>query len=204
MIVYNSLTLPQRMAHRNGFQALFTDLYQLTMAQAYWQSGRNAQATFSLFFRTPPADRGFFVCAGIDEALDYLETFSFTAEDIDYLRANDLFDGRFLDWLQTVGFTGGARAMGGGDFFFAGEPVLEITAPIIEAQIVETFLINQINLQSLLATKAARGGARGRRKDRARLWGTPDSRYRIGQQAGPNKLHRRLRWHEQRPCGKAV
>ena len=144
------------MAQSNGAPALFTDLYQLTMAQAYWQSGNNAEATFSLFFRTPPPDRGYLVLAGIDEALDYLEAYRFTAEEIEYLRAQGLFDNEFLDWLRTVSFTGAARAMGEGEVFFAGEPVLEITAPIIEAQIVETRLINQVNLESLLATKAAR------------------------------------------------
>ena len=152
------------MADRTSSLSLFTDLYQLTMAQAYWQSGQKAEATFSLFFRNLPPDRGYLVLAGITDALDYLEALSFSAEDIDHLSADGRFDQDFLEWLRDLRFTGKARAMEEGEVFFAGEPVIEVTAPIIEAQIVETYLINQINFQSLLATKAARvvHAARGR------------------------------------------
>ncbi len=136
--------------------ALFADLYMLTMAQAYWQSGTTAQATFSLFVRAYPPGRGYLVAAGLAMVLDYLERFRFTPADLDYLRSLGRFDGRFLDFLAGVRFTGDVRALPEGTIFFANEPVLEVTGPVIEAQLVETFLVNQVNFQSILATKAAR------------------------------------------------
>ena len=136
--------------------ALFTDLYQLTMAQVYWQNGMAGQATFSLYFRTYPPDRAYLVFAGLEDALGYLETLAFADSDIDYLRSEALFDDGFLEFLKGLQFTGRVRAMPEGTVFFANEPVVEVTAPIIEAQIVETYLLNQVNLQSILATKASR------------------------------------------------
>ena len=141
---------------RDFSTGLFTDLYQLTMAQAYWQSGRTARATFSLFFRSYPPDRGYFVFAGLPEVLTYLREFGFDREDVASLRGIDLFDDDFLTYLETVRFTGDVRALPEGTIFFPNEPVIEVSAPIIEAQIVETFLVNQINFLSLLATKASR------------------------------------------------
>jgi nicotinate phosphoribosyltransferase len=144
--------------------ALLTDLYQLTMAQSYFQSGRLSSATFSLFVRAFPAHRGYFVAAGLADALDFLEGFSFDREAIDYLHSTDMFADDFLDYLAALRFTGEVWALPEGRLFFKDEPILEITAPIVEAQIVETFVINQIHLQSLIATKAARcvEAARGR------------------------------------------
>ena len=136
--------------------ALFTDLYELTMAQAYWQSGRTAEATFSLFIRSYPPDRAYWVCAGLQDALSDIEGLGFTEDDIAALRDMGRFDPRFLDYLRGLEFTGSARAMPEGSIFFAGEPVLEVTGPIIEAQLLETILINRINLQTILATKASR------------------------------------------------
>ena len=136
--------------------ALFTDLYQLTMAQAYLQSGTTGSATFSLYFRSYPPDRAYFVLGGVEDALDYLEGLRFTGDDLDYLASLDLFDEGFLGHLAGLRFTGDVRAMREGSIFFAGEPVMEVTAPIIEAQIVETCLLNQVNLQTILATKASR------------------------------------------------
>jgi nicotinate phosphoribosyltransferase len=143
---------------------LFTDFYELTMAQAYWQSNRTASATFSLFFRKYPPDRAYFVFAGLADVLDYLEGFRFSPGDLDYLRSLDRFDRDFLEYLRQVQFTGGVRAMPEGTIFFINEPVVEVTGPVIEAQLVETFLVNQINLQTILATKASRvvHAARGR------------------------------------------
>ncbi len=143
-------------SHREVSGALFTDLYELTMAQAYWQSGQTGTATFSLFFRKYPADRAYFVFAGLADVLDYLESFRFGSEDIDYLRSLNRFDTEFLRYLGQVRFTGSVRAMGEGTVFFVNEPVIEITGPVIEAQLMETFVVNQINLQTILATKAAR------------------------------------------------
>ena len=147
-----------------GHPALFTDLYQLTMAQAYLQSGTTGTATFSLYFRSYQPDRAYFVLGGVEDALDYLEGLRFTGDDLEYLESLDLFDEGFLRHLAGLRFTGSVRAMREGSIFFAGEPVLEVTAPIIEAQIVETCLLNQVNLQTILATKASRvvRAARGR------------------------------------------
>ncbi len=140
----------------NMSRALFTDLYELTMAQAYWQSGVTAPATFSLYFRSYPPDRAYFVLAGIHDALRHIERFRVSADDLEYLRSTAVFDGVFLDYLGGLRFTGEVRAMDEGTIFFAGEPVLEVTAPIIEAQILETYLLNEVNLQTILATKASR------------------------------------------------
>lgn len=152
------------MAQRDFSLALFTAFYELTMAQAYWQNGQTAEATFSLFLRRYPQDRGYFVFAGLQDILDYLEDFHFTDDDIHYLRSLDRFDPDFLSYLRDLRFTGTVRALQEGTIFFANEPVLEVTAPIIEAQILENFLLNRVNLQTMLATKAARAvyAAQGR------------------------------------------
>ena len=134
------------------------------MGQAYWQSGQTAEATFSLFIRSYPEERAYWVFAGLQDALEYIEEFHFTEYDLDALRGLERFDPGFLDYVVDLRFTGSARAMPEGSIFFANEPVLEVTAPIIEAQLLETYLINQINLQTILATKASRvvHAARGR------------------------------------------
>ena len=152
------------MSDRGHSLALFTDLYELTMAQAYWQSGKTAQATFSLFFRNYPPNRSYFVLAGVEEVLEYLEGLSFSKTDIDFLESTGKFDRAFLEHLAQLRFSGGVRAMPEGSIFFAGEPVIEVAAPVIEAQIAETLLLNQITLQSMLATKASRAvyAAQGR------------------------------------------
>jgi nicotinate phosphoribosyltransferase len=153
------------MTHREPGPGLFTDLYELTMAQAYWQSGQTAPATFSLFFRKYPPDRAYFVFAGLADVLDYLEGFRFSPADLDYLRSLGRFDTEFLAFLARLRFTGSVRAMREGGVFFINEPVLEVSAPVIEAQLMETFVVNQVNLQTILATKASRVvyAARGRR-----------------------------------------
>lgn len=145
-------------------QALFTDLYELTMAQAYWQSGQTGPGTFSLFLRKNPPDRAYFVFAGLPDVLDYLESFRFAPSDMAYLRSLNRFDEAFLQFLSQLRFTGNVRAMPEGSIFFINEPVIEVTGPVIEAQLVETFVLNQINLQTILATKASRVvyAARGR------------------------------------------
>ena len=147
-----------------GETALFTDLYELTMAQGYLQQQMSATATFSLFVRPSRVRRPYLVAAGLEDILRYLEDFSVSPDAIDYLRSTDIFDGEFLDYLKTLRFTGSVRAIPEGRLYFYDEPVMEITAPIIEAQVVETLVINQINLQSVIATKAARcfWAARGR------------------------------------------
>lgn len=147
----------------NNF-ALLTDLYELTMAQSYFQSRKCEFATFSLFIRSYPPNRSYFVSAGLEDVLNFLEDYTFEQGAIDYLHSKRIFADEFLDFLKGLRFTGEIWAIPEGRLFFKDEPILEISAPIIEAQIVETFLINQINLQTLIATKASRcvHAARGR------------------------------------------
>ena len=144
------------LAYAQGQLGLFTDLYELTMAQAYFAQDMHQTATFSLTVRSYPPNRGYLVSAGLDDALDYLVRLCFDDDAIRYLRGTGLFSEDFLDYLRSVRFTGSVRAIPEGRLFFAEEPLLEITAPIIEAQLVETYVINQMNLQTSLATKAAR------------------------------------------------
>lgn len=136
--------------------ALLTDLYELTMAQSYFRERRNERATFDLFVRTLPPRRGFLVAAGLDTVLDYLERVRFPDGAAAYLRTLGLFDEPFLEYLRTFRFTGDVRAVPEGELIFPPEPIVEVTGPLIEAQIVETFLLNQINCQTMMATKAAR------------------------------------------------
>ena len=152
------------MALEQPSSALFTDLYQLTMVRAFLRSGKASEAVFSLFIRQYPQDRGYFVFAGLEDALAYLEGFRFTRADIEHLRRSGRFDEGFLEHLAGVSFSGSVQAMREGTVFFTDEPVIEVRAPLIEAQLVETRLINIVNLQTILATKASRvvEAARGR------------------------------------------
>ncbi|MDL1957349.1 MAG: nicotinate phosphoribosyltransferase [Candidatus Desulfofervidus auxilii] len=136
--------------------ALITDFYEFTMAACYYQKKMFAPATFSLFIREYPPNRGYFVSAGLEDVLEFLESFHFDQEDLDYLDSLSFFSKDFLHYLSTLRFTGDVFAIPEGRLFFKDEPILEITAPIIEAQLVETFVMNAINLQVTIATKAAR------------------------------------------------
>ncbi len=135
--------------------ALFTDLYQLTMLQAYWREEMNAEATFDLFVRKLKG-RNYLLACGLDTALAYLETLRFTDEALDYLTTLDEFDRAFADYLADFCFTGDVYALPEGTPVFPDEPILEVVAPIGEAQLVETFLLNQITFQTGLASKASR------------------------------------------------
>ncbi len=136
--------------------ALLLDLYELTMAQSYVDEGMTAPATFSLFARHLPRDWGYLVAAGLDDVLSYLETLAFGAEELSYLRSTGLFTPTFLDHLGRLRFTGSVRAMPEGTVCFPNEPLLEVTAPIVEAQLVESAIVNQVHFQTLIASKAAR------------------------------------------------
>lgn len=144
--------------------ALFTDLYELTMAASYDRERMHEPATFSLFVRRLPPRRGFLGTAGLEAVLRYLEVFEFSDEGLRYLRSLGLFPPDFLDFLTDVRFTGTVRAVPEGTVVFEDEPLLEITAPIIEAQLVETAVMNLCHLETVLASKAARAvlAARGR------------------------------------------
>jgi nicotinate phosphoribosyltransferase len=139
-----------------GKLALLTDLYELTMCAAYFKEGRNQTAAFELFVRSAPPNRPYLVFAGLDQILRYLKGLRFTSEQIAYLSSLNMFDREFLHFLSRLRFTGEVHAMQEGAIFFPGEPVLRITAPRIEAQLVETFLLNAMNFQTLAATKASR------------------------------------------------
>lgn len=141
------------------YSGLATDLYQLTMAAAYHAHERNERASFELFVRRLPPQRSYLVVAGLEQALDYLRNLSFSADEIAYLRSLPVFahvGAEFFDYLRRFRFTGEVWAMPEGTVAFAGEPLLRVTAPLIEAQLVETFLLATINFQTLIATKAAR------------------------------------------------
>ena len=139
-----------------GEMGLLTDLYELTMAQSYFTEGMDGEATFSLYIREYPPDRGYLIAAGVADALDCLAALSFDAESVAYLRETGIFTDDFLGYLADFRFTGRVRALPEGSLFFADEPVLEVTGPVIAAQLAETIVINQIQYQTLLATKSAR------------------------------------------------
>ena len=139
-----------------GEIGLLTDLYELTMAQSYFAEGISGEATFSLYVREYPPDRGYLVATGVDDALDCLEALSFNTNSIEYLYSTGIFTADFLEFLRDFRFTGSVRAMPEGALFFAHEPVLEVTGPIIAAQLAETIVMNQVQYQTLLATKSAR------------------------------------------------
>jgi nicotinate phosphoribosyltransferase len=135
---------------------LLTDLYQINMIQAYLDHGDTQTAVFEFFARTLPPRRGFLVAAGLHQALDYLETLSFSAADIAWLKGTGRFKQNLLDYFAQFRFTGDVHAMPEGTAFFANEPILRVTAPLPQAQFVETRLINILHFQSLVAAKAAR------------------------------------------------
>jgi nicotinate phosphoribosyltransferase len=136
--------------------ALVTDLYELTMAAAYHEHGIGRIATFELFVRDLPPTRRFLVAAGLDDALGGLESWRFTADDVEYLAGLGIFPASFLAVLADVRFTGDVWAVPEGEVVFAEEPLVRVTAPLIEAQLVETWLLNQIASHTMLASKAAR------------------------------------------------
>ena len=135
---------------------LVTDLYELNMAVSYLRRGMTGPATFSLFARRLPADRGFLIAAGLEDCLAFLEQFAFTAADLAWLAGSQGFSEHDLAALRRVRFTGDVWAVPEGTAVFAGEPLLEVTAPIAEAQLAETVLLNHITFQTGIATKAAR------------------------------------------------
>ena len=139
-----------------AMQALATDLYELTMASGYLDEQMFENATFSLFIRKVPADRGYFVAAGLEQALRYLENFTFSQSDLEYLESVGFFSQKFLNYLEKLRFSGSVHALPEGTIFFPNEPVLELTAPVIEAQIVESVLINILGFSTLIASKASR------------------------------------------------
>ena len=136
--------------------ALFTDFYELTMAQGYWKNDMNQQVVFDMFFRRQPFKGGFSVFAGLDTLLEAITDFTFSEEDIAYLKSQNMFEQGFLDYLKDFRFNGDLYAFEEGSIIFPQEPIVRIHANLIEAQIVEGLILNHINFQSLIATKTAR------------------------------------------------
>ncbi len=136
---------------------LLTDLYQLTMMQGYYKNDtNNHEVVFDLFYRSNPSKNGYAICAGLEQAIDYIQNLNFNDADIKYLDSLNLFQKDFLEYLRGFRFTGDIYAIPEGTVVFPMEPLLRVKAPIFEAQFVETALLNIINHQSLIATKAAR------------------------------------------------
>ena len=133
-----------------------TDLYELTMMQGYYEKGQNENVIFDVFFRQNPCNNGYSVCAGLDQVIDYIKNLHFTYDDVDYLRGLGIFKEDFLHYLSGFHFSGDIYAIPEGTVVFPKEPLLKVVAPIMEAQLVETAILNIINHQSLIATKTSR------------------------------------------------
>ena len=136
---------------------LMTDLYELTMMQGYFKhKDRNETVIFDAFFRNNPMDSGYSICAGLDQVIDYIKNLKFEEQDISYLRSLGIFEEDFLNYLKTFKFSGDIYAITEGSVMFPREPMIKVIAPIMEAQLVETAILNIINHQSLIATKSSR------------------------------------------------
>ncbi|PLS05641.1 nicotinate phosphoribosyltransferase [Neobacillus cucumis] len=165
--------------------SLHTDLYQINMAETYWRDGiHNKRAVFELFFRKLPFGNGYAVFAGLEKVIQFIQGFHFSEEDLEYLKNEVGYKDDFLDYLKNMRFTGTIRAMQEGELVFGNEPILRVDAPLGEAQIIETALLNIVNYQTLIATKASRikqvvgdavamefGTRRAQEMDAA-IWGT--------------------------------
>ena len=135
---------------------LLTDLYQLTMMQGYFERGENETVVFDMFFRSNPNKAGYSIAAGLEQVIEYVKGLHFTYEDVDYLRNLKIFSDDFLHYLSGFQFSGDLYAIPEGTVVFPKEPMIKVVAPIMEAQLIETAILNIVNHQSLIATKAAR------------------------------------------------
>lgn len=135
---------------------LMTDLYELTMMQGYFKTGNNSKVVFDAFYRVNPFDGGYAIACGLDQIIDYIKRLSFSYEDIEYLRSLNMFDEDFLTYLASYHFGGDIYAVPEGSVVFPGEPLIKVVAPIMEAQLLESAILNFLNHQSLIATKASR------------------------------------------------
>ncbi|MBS4202455.1 nicotinate phosphoribosyltransferase [Bacillus sp. FJAT-49732] len=171
--------------YKDDSLALHTDLYQINMAKTYWQDGiHNRKAVFDLYFRKMPFANGYAIFAGLEKIIHYINNFRFSETDIAYLQEEIGYDVEFINFLRNLKFTGTIRSMKEGEVVFNNEPILQVEAPLVEAQIIETALLNIVNYQTLIATKASRikqivgdeialefGSRRAQELDAA-LWGT--------------------------------
>ena len=171
--------------YKDDSLSLHTDLYQINMAKTYWNDGiHHRKAVFEVFFRKMPFKNGFAVFAGLERIIQYLTEFRFTKSDIDYLRETLHYEEAFLDYLSELSFTGTIYSVSEGELVFANEPMIRVEASLAEAQLIETAILNIVNYQTLIATKAARmkqvvgeelllefGSRRAQEMDAA-IWGT--------------------------------
>lgn len=171
--------------YRDDSYALHTDLYQINMVEAYWRDGiQNKRAVFEVFFRKLPFGNGYAVFAGLERVIQFIQDFHFTEEDLSYLKDELGYQEDFIEYLRTMRFTGTIRSMREGELVFPGEPMVRVDAPLAEAQLIETALLNIVNYQTLVATKASRmkqvigdtqamefGSRRAQEMDAA-IWGT--------------------------------
>ena len=135
---------------------LLTDLYELTMMQGYFKNPTDQVVVFDAFYRQNPCDGGYAIAAGLEQVIEYIRDLHFSPDDVEYLRGLNLFDDDFLEYLRGFHFTGDIYAIPEGTVVFPREPLLKVVAPVMEAQLVETAILNIINHQSLIATKASR------------------------------------------------
>lgn len=143
--------------YKDDSLSLHTDLYEINMAETYWEDGiHNRKAVFEVYFRKLPFGNGYAVFAGLERIIEYIQQFRFSESDIEYLRNELGYSEDFLEYLKTLHFTGNIRCMEEGELCFGNEPLLRVEAPIAEAQLLETAILNIINYQTLVATKASR------------------------------------------------
>ena len=176
-----------------GSSPLLTDLYQLNMIEAYLAYGERKTAVFELFVRKLPARRGFLMAAGLEQALQFLEDLQSSSDDIEWLRSTGRFSERKIDYFANMRFTGDVHAMPEGTVFFANEPILRVTAPLPEAQLVEARLINILHFQSLIAREAP-----------CRLWPPACTRRRSWPHGRACQLYRWLHRHGHRARRQAL
>ena len=136
--------------------ALHTDLYQINMMKTYWELGKaDTHAVFESYYRSNPFDSGYAIFAGLERVVHYIQSLKFTKSDIDYLRSLDTYPEAFLEYLKNFKFRGTIRSMVEGEVVFAGEPLLQVEGPLADCQLVETAILNILNYQTLIATKAS-------------------------------------------------
>ena len=183
---------------------MLCDFYELTMGNGYLDHNMQDRITyFDVFFRSVPDDGGYAIAAGLEQIIDYIQNLHFTDEDIAYLRGRKLFSEAFLDYLKNFHFTGDIWAVPEGTPVFPREPLITVRAPAIQAQLVETYLLLQINHQSLIATKASRicRAAQGRT---VLEFGSRRAQGADGAILGARRLHRRLCRHRLHDLGRGV
>ena len=177
------------------YSGLLTDLYELTMAAGYLQTGFDGKATFELFVRHLPPHRNYLVAAGLEQALEFLENVRFSPEDIAFLRQHLLFSNiheEFFTYLANFRFTGDVWALPEGTLVFPGEPMLRVTAPIIEGQILETYLLATLELPDDGGEQGRARGDRGKRPPGRRFRRASRSRRSSQHSFCPRVRHRRL------------